>query len=362
MVKSDLEFMRMAMHLAGKARGETSPNPMVGALIVKDGRILAQGFHRRCGTDHAEIVAIKKAKALSRGATLYVTLEPCRHYGRTPPCVERIISAGIKRVVVGMKDPNPLMDGKSIAQLREAGIEAKVGVLEKELARLNEVFVKFIQHKMPFVVAKSAQSIDGKIALANGRSEWITSSTARAFAHRLRNDFDAILVGINTILIDNPYLNATKKTKKIKKIVVDSQLRLPLKANIFQQTKPQDIIIATTNRADKDRLKNFGRSGVQLMICPGKEEQVDLAWLLRQLAKQEITSVLIEGGAAVIGSALKAKLVDKMLIYIAPKILGDSKARNSVEGLSPRSMAELIELKQIRCRPISGDFLVEGYL
>jgi diaminohydroxyphosphoribosylaminopyrimidine deaminase/5-amino-6-(5-phosphoribosylamino)uracil reductase len=214
--------MRKAMILAQRGLGLTSPNPMVGALLVKNGKIIAQGWHRRCGGDHAEIVALKKAGAKARGCRLYVTLEPCSHYGRTPPCVQQIIAAGIREVYVGMIDPNPLNNGKSIRLLKKAGVKVEVGFLPEKLQRLNEAFVKYITTRMPFVTAKCAQTLDGKIAASSGHSQWITSARTRDHAHKLRSQFDAILVGVNTVLQDNPRLNAAARSKRLKKIILDS--------------------------------------------------------------------------------------------------------------------------------------------
>ena len=359
---NDLDYMRMAMGLALRAKGETSPNPMVGAVIVRANRVVARGFHRRAGSDHAEIVALKKAKALARGAILYVTLEPCCHHGRTPPCVDQIIEAGVGKVVVGMRDPNPLMNGRSIARLKKSGVKVNVGCLEKELRKINEVFVKYITRQLPFVVTKSAQTLDGKIATVNGQSKWITSAQTRRWTHRLRDEFDAMLVGINTVLKDDPGLHATRKNKRIKKIIMDSHLRLPVKARLLEKTDPRDVIVATTLEAPKSRLRYWQERGVCVLSAPSREGRVDLKWLLRELAKREITSVLIEGGGAVIGSALKEKLVDKMIVAIAPKILGDQKARSAVEGLSPKDINRLVRLKDVTCRNIGCDLLIEGYL
>lgn len=243
---NDLDFMKIAYQLALKGRLTTSPNPMVGAVIVKNGKIITQGFHHHRGGPHAEIIALEKTKQNLKGAKLYVTLEPCFHFGRTPPCVNAILQSGIKEVIIGMIDPNPMTKGKSIAKLRKAGVKVKVGVLQDTLFQMNESFVKYIKYKMPFIVAKTAQTLDGKIATRTGESQWITSAASRTYAHDLRNEFDAILVGINTVLKDNPGLNATRKS--LKKIVVDSSLRIPLSAKLFKKTKAQDCLMATTQK------------------------------------------------------------------------------------------------------------------
>lgn len=356
------EYMNIAMHLALKAKGETSPNPLVGALLVRGHKIIAQGFHRRCGAAHAEVVVMKKAGKRAQGATLYVTLEPCCHHGRTPPCTDLIIKSGIRQVFVGMKDPNPLMNGKAVLLLKKAGIKMSVGFLEKELRRLNESFIKYIQRKLPFVVAKCAQTLDGKIATAGGHSQWITCLQAREYGHRLRNDFDAILVGINTVLKDNPYLNAARKTKRLKKVIVDTHLRLSLKANIFQGIKPGEVIVAATAKADEKKIALFKHHRVELIVCPLREDRVDLPWLFKELAKREITSILIEGGGTIIGAALKEKLVDKMMIFVAPKIMGDQQAVSSIIGFRAEDVNRLAGLKDFTYRKIGDDLLLEGYL
>jgi len=357
-----IDYMNIAMELALKAKGRTSPNPLVGAILVKGGKIIARGFHRRCGADHAEAVAIKKVGRLAKGAALYVTLEPCSHSGRTPPCTDLIIKSGIQRIFIGMKDPNPLMNGKSIQLLRKAGLEVKVGFREKELRKVNESFFKYIQHALPFVVAKCAQTLDGKIATAGGQSKWITTKEARSYGHRLRDGFDAILVGINTVLKDNPFLNPEGKSKRIKKIILDTRLQLSLKANVFKDVQPGDVIVATTTKADKVKLDLLNRKNVQVMVCPTYDNRVDLQWLFKELAKMEITSILIEGGATMIGAALKEKLVDKMMVFVAPKIMGDQKAVSSIIGFAPVDVNHLPRLKDLTFQKIGDDFLVEGYL
>ncbi len=354
--------MRMALDLAVKGEGNTSPNPMVGAVIVKGNRVIASGWHKRCGADHAEIVAIKKAGTRARGTKLYVTLEPCFHYGRTPPCVDKIIASGIREVVIGMVDPNPLTRGRSIAKLRRAGIKVKVGTLRPRAERLNEVFIKYIQSKMPFVAAKCAQTLDGKIATVTGESKWITSLKTREYARRIRDEFDAILVGVNTVLRDDPRLNGAKKTKRLKKIILDSSLKTPLKARLFKGVRPADCIIAVTRKAPSAKLKQFRNKGVRVMICPAKDGHVDLKCLLKALAKEEITSILMEGGAHVIGSALKGKLVDKLYIYVAPKIIGDQDALSSIVGVDTANVGRSIRLKNLTSRNVGQDILLIGYV
>lgn len=359
---SDIQYMERAFKLALRAKGKTSPNPMVGCVIVKNNRIIAEGYHHRCGADHAEIVALKKAGSRAKGATLYVTLEPCSHYGRTPPCVDKIIASGIKEVVAGMIDPNPVNNGKSILKLRQNKIRVKTGFLEQKLRKANESFIKFIKYKMPFVVVKCAQTLDGKIATFSGQSKWITSPKTRDFTHRLRGDFDAILVGANTALKDNPGLNARSTTKRLKKIVVDSKLQIPLGAKLFSNTGPGDVVIATTRKAPQQKQEILKAKGVSVLVCPQSKEGVNLKWLFRELARREISSLLIEGGSKIVGSALKANLVDKFLMFIAPKIMGDERAVSSVRGFKVANVNQVLRLKNVAVKKIGEDILVEGYI
>jgi len=359
MRSADLKYMQRAYELALRGKGQTSPNPIVGAVIVKNNRVVGEGWHRRCGGPHAEIFALREAVSKARGATLYVTLEPCSHFGRTPPCVDAVLQSGIKEVVVGMKDPNPLTNGKGIAKLRRAGVKVRVGFLEKELADANASFIKFIRTKMPLVVAKSAVTLDGKVATRTGHSKWITSEEARRFARGQRNDFDGIVVGIKTVLSDDPGLQPARKDKRIWKIVLDSRLRIPLTAKILA-TSPADCLIATTKKFSRRKRVLLERKGAQVIVCPTKQGQVDLLFLFRELASRWITSILIEGGPHVAGVALRDKLVDKMNVYIAPKILGDEKALSAVLGLAPGDVNRAIRLVNTKVQLLGDDIFMEG--
>lgn len=358
---TDTDYMKEAIPLALKGKGKTSPNPMVGCVIVKDNKIVAEGWHKYCGADHAEIMALKQAGEKAVGAAMYVTLEPCSHFGRTPPCVDKIIESGIKEIVIGMKDPNPLVNGKSILQLKRADIKTKVGILEGELTQINEAFIKYIKLKIPFIVAKCAQTLDGKIATATGESQWITSVKTRESAHQTRDEFDAICVGIKTVLKDNPGLNGVLK-KNLKKIILDSSLQVPLNAKFFRGVDPSDCIIATTTKADSKKLRILRDRGISVLICPKKKGHIHLRWLFKELAKMDITSILIEGGAHVIGCALKENLVDKMHIYIAPKIIGDQKALSSVVGINTLKLEKAIQLKDLNVQKRGEDFFFTGYV
>ncbi len=337
----ELACMNLAWQLALKGWGRTSPNPMVGAVLVKNGRVVAQGYHHYCGGDHAEVDAIKKAGPKAKGCTLYVTMEPCGHYGRTPPCTQAILAAGIKKVVVGALDPNPLNHGKSLKFLKKQGLDVESGLLADELTRMNEAFHCWITSGRPFVTAKIAQTIDGKIALADGRSQWITSRAARDYARRLRFGFDAILVGINTVLNDDPSLKATP-AKRIKKIVLDTHGKMPRRARLYQGARPEDVLVYTRKNA------------------PLYQGKIDLQWVLKTLGKQGVSSLLIEGGGAVVGHALRRGLVDKMMIYTAPKIMGEG--MGSVRGLTSKRIDRMVCLKDMQIEKIGEDILVQGYL
>ncbi|MEI7998619.1 MAG: bifunctional diaminohydroxyphosphoribosylaminopyrimidine deaminase/5-amino-6-(5-phosphoribosylamino)uracil reductase RibD [Candidatus Omnitrophota bacterium] len=358
-MKEQYNYMQKAFELAQRGKGSTSPNPMVAAVIVKNGRIIAEGFHKRCGGDHAEVDAFKKAGLNAKGATLYVTLEPCSHVGRTPPCTDAIIKAGIKKVVIGVLDPNPVNHGKSIKILRHAGIEVESGFLKEELTLMNKVFNKYITKCLPYTVAKCAQTLDGKIATATGDSKWITSQEARDYAREKRGEFDAIMVGINTVLKDDPQLNSTRKDKNLKKIIVDSSLKTPINARLFA-SGVGDVIVVTTAKASKKKIQQFKDKGVCLWEAPAKGEHVDLVWLFKKLAKNEIAHVLIEGGGRLIGRALKDGLVDAMMIYIAPKIIGDQGAISSIAGLNVHKVNRALELRNMMVKNIGQDLLIEG--
>lgn len=347
-----LVHMNRAYELAMKGWGRVSPNPMVGAVVVNGGEIVGEGWHAFCGGPHAEIDAFSKAGKKTKGADLYVTLEPCSHFGRTPPCTQAILAAGIRRVFVGVLDPNPLMKGKSVRFLRQAGVEVEVGFLEAELTRLNEAFNKYITTGLPFVTAKIAQTLDGKIADLKGESKWITSQEARDYAHDLRFGFDAILVGINTVIKDNPGLNTTP-FKPIKKIILDANLRTPAKAKLLHGCDAQDVWIFTTVKAPK----NFPATVVE---APARNGRMDLKWVFKYVGRQEISHVLIEGGGKVIGNALSRGLVDKMMIYTAPKIMGDG--LEAIRGLSAAKFKDILQLKDVTMGRLGPDILMEGYL
>jgi diaminohydroxyphosphoribosylaminopyrimidine deaminase/5-amino-6-(5-phosphoribosylamino)uracil reductase len=363
---TDKYYMQIALNLAQRAQGRTSPNPMVGALVVKNNKIIGQGYHTKAGTPHAEIHALNEAGKDARAATLYVTLEPCCHQGRTEPCTKAILNSGVERVVVAMVDPNPLVRGKGIKCIKEGGLKVTVGVQEKEAQRLNEAFIKYITTKMPFVILKAAMSLDGKIATRTGESKWITGPEARNYSHQLRNWYDAILVGVNTILRDNPALTThlpEGETKNPVRIVVDSQARTPLEAQVVTSAKETPTLIAVTNAAPVDKINRLEKMGVEVLsVNTNNNGRVDLKALMLELGRREITSVLIEGGGEVHGSALKAGIVDKIGWFIAPLIIGGQEAPGPVGGEGVASIKEAFPLKQITVKKCGQDIYVEGYL
>lgn len=356
--------MQLALGLAEKARGRTSPNPMVGAVLVKDGEVVGQGFHAKAGSAHAEVVALADAGEKARGATAYVTLEPCCHYGRTGPCTEALIKAGVVRVVAAMTDPNPLVAGKGLAILKKAGLEVKCGVLEEEAKRLNEVFIKYITTKRPFVVLKAATSLDGKIATATGESKWITGEAARAYGHRLRDSYDAIMVGVNTILTDDPSLTARLPEGRGKdpiRIILDSYARTPTGAKILLQESAAHTIVATTEAAPVERRASLMAAGAEVLIVPGTGPGVDLNKLMEMLGEKQITSILIEGGGKVNGSALAAGIVDKVAWFIAPKIIGGDAAPGPVRGEGVATLRDATQLYDVEVQRLGEDILLTGY-
>lgn len=352
-------FMNIAKRLALRAKGRTSPNPIVGALVVKQGRIIGRGYHQKAGFAHAEIIALSEAADKAKGAALYVTMEPCAHFGRTPPCVDKIIKSGIKEVIVGMIDPNPLNNGKGIAILREHKIKVSAGFLEDELKKINEVFIKYITKKIPFVTVKAAQSLDGRVATRTGSAKWITSDAARNYAHRLRGNYDAIMAGVNTVLRDNPRLDAWFSEKQPVKVIIDSQLSTPVNANIFSKGK---VIIVTLTVKPGQETENRKLLAQKAVILEAKEKQgqINLKDMLKKLARLEISSVLVEGGGTLNGSLFDEGLADKILFFISPKIIGGKDAVSSVMGRGISRIDKAIKLKDLILKRIGGDFLIQA--
>ena len=362
---TDRRFMEHALALGSKARGRTSPNPMVGAVIVRDGEIIGEGYHQKAGDAHAEIHALNQAKGLAEGATMYVTLEPCCHWGRTPPCTESVIRAKLADVFVAMEDPNPRVAGNGIRQLEAAGIPVQVGLCEEESRQLNEVFIKYITTRFPFVILKSAISLDGKIATASGESQWITSEAARSKGHEVRAQVDAILVGIGTVLQDNPSLTVRLPERQNEdpiRVVVDSRGRTPLGANVFNIDSNAGTLIAVTEKAPLKKIEALKSTGAHVLIIEAQEGRVCLSALMRELGRREITSVLIEGGGEINAAALQAGIVDKLMFFIAPKLIGGKDAPGPIGGAGIARLAETFELRDAKISQIGADFLIEGYL
>jgi diaminohydroxyphosphoribosylaminopyrimidine deaminase/5-amino-6-(5-phosphoribosylamino)uracil reductase len=358
----DEQWMKRALRLAEKGRGRTSPNPMVGAILVKDGKVVGEGYHAKAGEAHAEIIALQRAREEARGAVLYLNLEPCTHYGKTPPCAPKVIEAGVKRVVVGMEDPNPLVKGKGVEILRRAGLDVEVGILEKECRRSNEAFCKYILKGEPFVILKVAATLDGKIATRNGNSKWISGEASRRFAHKLRDQVDGVLVGIGTVLKDDPLLTARiKGGRDPYRIVLDSRLKIPEAAKLIGAS-PTKVVIAATELAPEDKIERLGKRGVRILTLDSKEGRVNLKSCLSKLGEIGMMSLLVEGGSQVNGSFLDEGLIDKLLLFLSPKLIGDRLAPGIFGGRGVSNLQEAIPLKEIKAKRIGEDIFLEGYL
>lgn len=363
---TDKVFMRQALRLARRGLGRTSPNPMVGAVLVRGGKLLGAGWHRRAGWPHAEVEALRDATRRGtpvRGATLFVTLEPCCTHGRTPPCTEAIVAAGIRRVVVAATDPNPCHGGRGFDLLRAAGIAVETGVLADEATRLNEVFNHWVVQRTPFVTVKAAMTLDGKIATASGESKWITGPPARAVGMRLRFAADAVLVGINTVLADNPALTVRGPTGRIRKaprrIVLDALARTPAESVVASDAFAGRTTVVVSSSAPPTRVKRLAQR-VQVLTAPVHEGRIDLAWLLAHLGGEGVASVLVEGGGEVNAAFLESGLAQRVAFFYAPKILGGRDARRGVAGAGARSLQDLIDLREVVWRRVGEDLLLQA--
>ena len=354
--------MERDLELAKKGTGKVNPNPLVGAIIVKNGEIIGEGYHECYGEAHAERNAVKNANESVEDSTIYVTLEPCAHYGKTPPCVDLIIEKKFKKVVIGMLDPNELVAGKSIEKLEKNGVEVVVGVKEEECKKLNEIFIKYITSKSPFVILKSGMSLDGKIATYSGKSKWITSKESREDAQNLRNRLNSIMVGVNTVITDDPELTCRiNNDKKLMRIVVDTNLRIPLGSKVINN-KDKLTIIATTFNSNENKKQALRDLGIKVIEVSEKNNKVNLKELLRKLGQEGIDSVLIEGGGTLNFSALEENIVDKVIFYIAPKILGGENSKSCIAGVGFSELNQAVNLKDISYRKIGEDLVVEGYI
>ncbi len=372
----DRYFIKRALNLAAKAKGMTSPNPMVGAIIVKNGKIIAEDYHKKAGEPHAEALAILKAKDKAKDSTLYVTLEPCCHFDkRTPPCTKAIIEARIKKVLVAMRDPNPKVSGKGIMELRNNGIDVIEGIYESEAKKLNEVYIKHITTGMPFVILKAAITMDGKIATPDGQSKWITGEKSRKIVHEMRNSVDAILTAVGTVKVDNPEFTVrlssiTKKgeLRNPKRIIIDPDLSTPLEYKIFN-IPPETIVVTRSqesnvmneeSRVKIQKIKTLINKGIKIIQYDG--ERVNLNWLMKKLSEIGITSVMIEGGSSLNAYALADGIVDKLVLFIAPKIIGGKDSIPVVGGNFYRRLEEAYRLRDVSVRKIGEDLMLEGYL
>ncbi|KRF44148.1 bifunctional diaminohydroxyphosphoribosylaminopyrimidine deaminase/5-amino-6-(5-phosphoribosylamino)uracil reductase RibD [Paenibacillus sp. Soil787] len=353
-------YMRLALQNAMAMKGQTDPNPLVGSVIVNDNRIVGVGVHMKAGEPHAEIHAIRMAGEHTHGATIYVTLEPCSHYGRTGPCAVAIVKAGIKRVVIAALDPNPVVSGRGVAILQEAGIEVIVGVCEEESRKMNEVFNKFIVQQTPFVTLKSAVTMDGKIASFSSDSKWITSDLAREDVHMLRNQNAAILVGVNTVIKDDPELTTRLPNGRNPiRVILDSTLRLPLEAKVVSDGQAPTWVF-TTKSHEPEKRKTLESAGVHIFVTE-QSGRVNPSEVLQVLGKQLISSLLIEGGSEINASFFENKLVDKMIIYMAPKLIGGRNAPTFLEGTGIEKMSDAVELSDVSVQSLGKDFKFTGY-
>lgn len=351
----DEQFMKRALMLAQRGRGCVSPNPMVGCVIVKNGKIISSAWHKRFGGKHAEILALERAKNRDdlRGAAMYVNLEPCVHFGKTPPCCPEIIKSGIKRIIIGIKDPNKLVNGKGIRMLCRNKIDVKIGCLKNDCGKLNEVFIKNVTARRPFIAVKIAMSLDGKIATKSSQSKWITSKDSRMVVKKLRDEFDAIIVGKNTVIKDNPSLSGLKKEPM--RVVLDSSFEIPLKSKIFRNSR---AVLITTSKAPKKKLKMLKGKGIAIKVF---DEKINLASLPRWLLDRENTrNILVEGGSEIFGSFFDKRLVDRAYFFIAPKIIGGRKAKTSIGGGGIKNLKNIIQLKSVEFQKINKDFFIQG--
>ncbi|MDA0987621.1 MAG: bifunctional diaminohydroxyphosphoribosylaminopyrimidine deaminase/5-amino-6-(5-phosphoribosylamino)uracil reductase RibD [Chloroflexi bacterium] len=357
-------YMKRALELSREALGLSSPNPPVGAVVVKDGKIVGEGHTSPAGQAHAEVIALSQAGELARGATLYTTLEPCCHFGKTPPCTRDIIQAGIAQVHIAIIDPNPLVNGKGMAELERAGLDIHLDEHGEEAGEVAEAYIKFVTLGIPFVVAKFAMSLDGKIAASSGDSRWISSEDSRCYAGELRRQADAVIVGIGTVLSDDPRLTArdgagNPREKQPLRIVVDSSARLPLSSQLFKEPAP---LLVVTADATADRTEALSASGAEVLSLPAKDGSVDLGALLKALGEREITSLLVEGGGTLLGSFFDLGLVDKVVAFISPVILGGRDSPSPVAGAGATVMADSVRLKRTRVDVIGEDVMMTGYV
>ncbi|MBM4053167.1 MAG: bifunctional diaminohydroxyphosphoribosylaminopyrimidine deaminase/5-amino-6-(5-phosphoribosylamino)uracil reductase RibD [Planctomycetes bacterium] len=358
----DEKYMALALELAEKGRGMVEPNPMVGAVIVKEDEIVGKGYHKNYGGAHAETHAINDAGTNCKGSTLYVTMEPCAHHGKTPPCADAIIGAGIKRVVTTFLDPNPITSGKGLKQLQAAGIEVRMGVMEDQARKINAPFFKLIQKGMPYVIIKWAMSIDGKIATVTGDSKWITSEESRRYVHKIRSQIDGVMVGINTVLKDDPLLTCRfNGGRNPKRIIVDGKASLPLTSALVRTAKQSEIIVGVSRNASPKNIETLRKSGCTVIETKGNNDRVDLRELFLELGAMRLTNIMVEGGSKLITSLLEERLADKIIVFIAPIIIGGDGA-SPVLGKGVDNICDALKITEVRQYRFSDDVVVEGLL
>ncbi len=360
----DAQYMTLALQEAVRGEGYVSPNPMVGAVVVKDDQVVGRGYHQAVGGPHAEVHALDDAAEKAVGATLYVTLEPCNHQGRTPPCTRKILQSGIKRVVVAMADPNPDVKGGGNDFLRGQGVEVLCGVKEREAERINEPFIKFSKTKLPFVVLKMAATLDGRIATRTGDAHWVTGESARARVHQIRHALDAIMVGVGTVRADDPQLTTRLENNggvDPIRFVLDTRLSIPPDAKLLSQTSAAPTYLVCGSEAPKDRKESLSAAGARILEAPLEQGRIDLKALMPLLGQLGVTSLLVEGGAHVADSALKADVVDKVMFFYAPKILGGSDGMPMLSGRGPELMKSALQVQDVTVERFGEDILVQGY-
>jgi diaminohydroxyphosphoribosylaminopyrimidine deaminase/5-amino-6-(5-phosphoribosylamino)uracil reductase len=363
-MESDLQYMTRALEIAEWGSGATRPNPLVGAVLVKQGKIIGEGYHQAYGGPHAEIYALREAGVEAEGSTLYVTLEPCSHHGKTPPCAEAIAKANVKKVVCAISDPNPLVQGKGLAYLQEQGIETSCGLSAEQARKQNEIFLHFITTKTPFVLLKTAMSLDGKIATKTGESRWITSGQSRSYVHRLRNRYAAIMVGIGTVLADDPVLTTRMEGRNGHnplRIVMDSRARTPLNSRLIRTIDEAPVMIVTSEKALPEQEKALRSAGAEVLKVPGEGQAKRIREVVKILGERGVDSLLVEGGGTLANSFIQAQAVQKYLAFIAPLVIGGKDARTPVEGEGITSLSDAAQLTITAVEHLGPDILIEAY-
>lgn len=363
--QEDKKYMQRALELAQLAWGQTSPNPAVGAVFVKNGSIVGEGYHQKAGKPHAEIIALQQAKGSAANATLYVTLEPCCHFGRTPPCADAIIHAGVTRTVIAMRDPNPLVAGKGIHRLRKAGVQISCGILRREAMRLNEAYVHFHRTGLPFVIVKWAMTLDGRTSTDRGESRWISNKQSRRYVHYLRSGVDAILVGAGTVMRDNPRLSVRFKGRASRqplRVILDDTLRIPLAAKCLKTQQGARAVIFTTARASTRKIRTFEKRGHHVVVMRAPGGRFSIHHVLKALSRMGVQSLLVEGGREVCGTFFRDRAVQKLVVFIAPKILGGKTATSPITTWGIPHMRNVLQLRDVEIKTFHHDVCVEGYV